>query len=333
VPPLRADRAAHRGSSIAGPLQGWGPHTTRDRAGGRSGRVAGNGAGRAGEARGKGIAGAAPGERDVSSAASGRRPAAVWAEKARVLYHSRRAAGVEARQRGPQHRGGLRGAGRGGGAGCPRGSPLVKVSRVLLIERKPAAWMVDVVPEGVLGTEEIRERFRADAMLLDLLVSEGVAVGFSQMFIEAAMLGPDDPVGGKLRCVSRSLRPISPDSDHVPRRWASGAVVARQLFAGQPQPARRPGALRDTEAHLRGGAVGCPLRARIAATTGARDLTRRETAACRLVVRSLSSEGRPSLAEEHSLTPPPGPKAEPEPVMGTARTWESSSPRASCCAR
>jgi GntR family transcriptional regulator len=81
----------------------------------------------------------------------------------------------------------------------PEGSPLVKISRVLLIERKPAAWMVDVVPESVLGTEEIRERFRPDAMLLDLLVSEGVAVGFSQMFIEAAMLGPDDPVGGKLR--------------------------------------------------------------------------------------------------------------------------------------
>jgi GntR family transcriptional regulator len=81
----------------------------------------------------------------------------------------------------------------------PEGSPLVRVSRVLLIEGNPAAWMVDVVPESVLGAEEIRERFRPDAMLLDLLVSEGVPVGFSQMFIEAAMLGPDDPVGGKLR--------------------------------------------------------------------------------------------------------------------------------------
>jgi GntR family transcriptional regulator len=81
----------------------------------------------------------------------------------------------------------------------PEGSPLVRVSRVLLIEGKPAAWMVDVVPESVLDAEEIRERFRPDAMLLDLLVSEGVPVGFSQMFIEATMLGPDDPVGGKLR--------------------------------------------------------------------------------------------------------------------------------------
>ena len=81
----------------------------------------------------------------------------------------------------------------------PGGSPLVRVSRVLLVEGKPAAWMVDVVPESVLDAEEIRVRFRPDAMLLDLLVSEGVPVGFSQMFIEATMLGPDDPVGGKLR--------------------------------------------------------------------------------------------------------------------------------------
>ena len=33
--------------------------------------------------------------------------------------------------------------------------------------------MVDVVPESILGVEEIRERFRPDAML-DTLVSEGV---------------------------------------------------------------------------------------------------------------------------------------------------------------
>ena len=112
----------------------------------------------------------------------------------------------------------------------PEGSPLVRVSRVLLIQGKPAAWMVDVVPESVLDAEEIRERFRPDAMLLDLLVSEGVPVGFSQMFIEATMLGPDDPVGGKLRLKEPSAAP--PDSDHVPRRWAPGAVVARHLFAG-----------------------------------------------------------------------------------------------------
>jgi len=80
----------------------------------------------------------------------------------------------------------------------PEGSPLVNVSRVLLVEGKQAAWMVDVVPEDVVGVEEVRKRFRPDAMLLDLLVSEGVPVGFSQMFIETVMIGQGDYVGRKL---------------------------------------------------------------------------------------------------------------------------------------
>jgi DNA-binding GntR family transcriptional regulator len=44
-------------------------------------------------------------------------------------------------------------------------------------------------------------------MLLDLLVSEGVPVGFSQMSIEAVMIGPEDLVGKKLglRSVSAAL--------------------------------------------------------------------------------------------------------------------------------
>jgi GntR family transcriptional regulator len=89
----------------------------------------------------------------------------------------------------------------------PGGRPLVKVSRVLLVEGKRAAWMVDLVPEDVVGVEEVRERFRPDAMVLDLLVSEGVPVGFSQMSIEAVMIGPEDHVGAKLglRSLSAAL--------------------------------------------------------------------------------------------------------------------------------
>jgi len=81
----------------------------------------------------------------------------------------------------------------------PRGGPLVRVSRVLLMEGSPAAWMVDVVPENVLGADEVRALFRPDAMLLDLLVSEGVPVGSSQMSIEAVMIGPEDHIGARLR--------------------------------------------------------------------------------------------------------------------------------------
>src|ERR687894_1432828 len=124
----------------------------------------------------------------------------------------------------------------------PEGSPLVRVSRVLLIEGKPAAWMVDVVPESVLDVEEIRERFRPDAMLLDLLVSEGVPVGFSQMFIEARRLGPDDPVGGKLRLKEPSAALLLTQpmylADGRPVQWSRDTFlpgnlnlrVVRELF-------------------------------------------------------------------------------------------------------
>jgi GntR family transcriptional regulator len=59
--------------------------------------------------------------------------------------------------------------------------------------------MVDFVPAGVIGSGRVREGFRPDAMLLDLLVSEGVPVGSSQMSIDAVMIGPEDAVGAKLK--------------------------------------------------------------------------------------------------------------------------------------
>jgi GntR family transcriptional regulator len=115
----------------------------------------------------------------------------------------------------------------------PEGNPLVRVSRILLIEGNPAAWMVDMVPESVLGVEEIRERFRPDAMLLDLLVSEGIPVGFSQMFIEAAILGPDDPVGGKLRLKEPSAALVLTQTmylaDGRPVQWSRDIFLPGKL--------------------------------------------------------------------------------------------------------
>jgi GntR family transcriptional regulator len=84
------------------------------------------------------------------------------------------------------------------------GAPLAKVSRVLLIEGDPAAWMVDVVPESIVGVDEVKEGFRPDAMLLDLLVSEGVPVGYSRMSIEALTVGPEDEIGERLGLHSNS---------------------------------------------------------------------------------------------------------------------------------
>jgi GntR family transcriptional regulator len=124
----------------------------------------------------------------------------------------------------------------------PEGSPLVRVSRVLLVEGKRAAWMVDVVPEDVAGFEEVRERFRPDAMVLDLLVSRGVPVGFSQMFIEAVMIGPEDHVGRKLGLetlsAALSLTQTMYLTDGRPVQWSHDTFlpghlnlhVVRELF-------------------------------------------------------------------------------------------------------
>ncbi len=124
----------------------------------------------------------------------------------------------------------------------PETSPMVKVSRVLLVEGKRAAWMVDVVPEEVIGVEEVQGRFRPDAMVLDLLVSEGVPVGFSQMFIEAVMLGPEDQVGRKLNLGSPSaalsLTQTMYLADGRPVQWSRDTFlpghlnlhVVRELF-------------------------------------------------------------------------------------------------------
>jgi GntR family transcriptional regulator len=124
----------------------------------------------------------------------------------------------------------------------PRRTPLVKVSRVLLVEMRPAAWMVDVVPEDVIGVEEVRERFRPDAMLLDLLVSEGVPVGFSQMFIEAIVIDPDERVGRtlglKALSAALSLTQTMYLTDGRPVQWSRDTFlpghlnlhVVRELF-------------------------------------------------------------------------------------------------------
>jgi GntR family transcriptional regulator len=113
------------------------------------------------------------------------------------------------------------------------GTPLVKVSRVFLIEGDPAAWMVDVVPESVIGVNEVRERFRPDAMLLDLLVSEGVPVGYSQMSIGAVMVGPGDMIGQKLSLKTHSaalslIQTMYLTSGH-PAQWSHDTFLPGKL--------------------------------------------------------------------------------------------------------
>jgi GntR family transcriptional regulator len=93
--------------------------------------------------------------------------------------------------------------------------------------------MVDVVPESVIGLDVVRERFRPDAMVLDLLVSEGVAVGYSQMSIGAVIGGPGDMVGQKLglRIQSAALSLIQTmylTSRH-PTQWSRDTFLPGKL--------------------------------------------------------------------------------------------------------
>ncbi len=86
----------------------------------------------------------------------------------------------------------------------PEGSRLVKISRVLLVAGEPAAWIVDAVTEDIISIEKVRERFRPDAMLLDLLVSEGVPISFSELVIEGTIIDTTHPIGKKLDLASHS---------------------------------------------------------------------------------------------------------------------------------
>ena len=113
------------------------------------------------------------------------------------------------------------------------GTPLARVSRVLLVEGNPAAWMVDVMLESIIEVDEVRERFRPDAMLLDLLVSEGVPVGYSQMSIGAVMIGPKDPTGERLglRVDSAALSLIQTMylTDGRPAQWSRDTFLPGKL--------------------------------------------------------------------------------------------------------
>ena len=84
------------------------------------------------------------------------------------------------------------------------GSGLVKVSRALFVDEKPAAWMEDFVPEETVSAETVGRLFRSDMMLLDLLMAEGIPVGFSEVLIDVTEVAPDGRVGKALGLESPS---------------------------------------------------------------------------------------------------------------------------------
>lgn len=122
------------------------------------------------------------------------------------------------------------------------GVALVKVSRILLVNGDSAAWMVDVVPEDLISAEAVKELFLPEAMLLDLLVSEGLPIGFSKLNIDAELVGPDDVIGQSLgleACsAALSLTETMYLTDGRPAQWSRNVFlpgnlelhVVRELF-------------------------------------------------------------------------------------------------------
>ena len=72
---------------------------------------------------------------------------------------------------------------------------VTRVSRVLLLDGEPAAWMIDVFPADVVPAGEIKERLSSRQMVLDLLVDEGIPVAFSEVEVSTALLDPGQPAG------------------------------------------------------------------------------------------------------------------------------------------
>lgn len=150
--------------------------------------------------------------------------------------------GLELDSRDPRIESTVAGAVEAEALEVPHGEPLVKVCRTLLVNSLPAAWMVDVVPEDVIPVKKVRERFRPEAMLLDLLVSEKVPIGFSKLCIDAELIGPDDEVGGALGLTAPSAALSLTETMYLvggrPAQWSRNIFlpgnldlhVVRELF-------------------------------------------------------------------------------------------------------
>lgn len=113
------------------------------------------------------------------------------------------------------------------------GSPVVKVSRVLLVDGEPAAWMVDIVPEEIIGKRAVEEHFRPDAMILDLLVSTGIPIGSSKLMIDAELIEPEDEIGKSLGLESPSatlsLIETMYLTDGRPAQWSRNVFLPGHL--------------------------------------------------------------------------------------------------------
>jgi GntR family transcriptional regulator len=85
--------------------------------------------------------------------------------------------------------------------GLPADTPAMTVTRVLLLDGQPGAWMRDVVnPEVEMPTPaRVREALQRGEMVLDVLMEHGVPVAYTRAHILARVVTPRDRVGRALR--------------------------------------------------------------------------------------------------------------------------------------
>ena len=84
--------------------------------------------------------------------------------------------------------------------GLPSETPAIQVTRVILMDGEPGAWMRDVVHPSVElpSTSRIRSQLERGQMVLDILLNAGVPVAYTRAHITARVLTRRDRIGKAL---------------------------------------------------------------------------------------------------------------------------------------
>jgi len=95
-----------------------------------------------------------------------------------------------------------------------RGTPALTITRVLLLDGRPGAWMRDVVSPALElpGEASVRAALERGEMVLDLLLGAGAPVAYTRAHVNARLMTRRDPVGRALQ-VSETTAAL--EIDHV----------------------------------------------------------------------------------------------------------------------
>ena len=106
------------------------------------------------------------------------------------------------------------------------------ITRLILVEGRPNAFMTDVVhPDVALpGPQEMDESLRAGNMILDILVGHGMPVAFSSTSIRPVLIGPHDDPGRLLGIKEPTAALELEETVHL----TTGEAVQRSLDVFRP---------------------------------------------------------------------------------------------------